>query len=59
MAEYIEREAAIQALCFFCNDKEDFCTCADKEMVMDIPTADVVEVRHGVWVDVQYSSSAH
>ena len=44
--EYIEREAAMKAICVCCNcycDEGD-CTCADKVEIMNIPVADVVEV---------------
>ena len=51
MAEYIEREALLKRLC---NDDpanmEDYYYNAIKEA----PTADVVEVRHGEWVEDGY-----
>jgi len=40
MAEYIEREAAIEAVSFY-----------DEEKIRAIPAADVVPVRHGKWID--------
>ena len=44
MAEYIEREA----VCVKCNNKE-YCH-KEKCPLYKVPAADVVEVRHGVWV---------
>ena len=53
MAEYIEREAAISALCYDCSATQD-CRpgerCADYIRLKNIPAADVAPVRHGRWV---------
>ena len=55
MAEYIEREAAISTACKGCN--KDFANepceptdCSIQRGLFAIPTADVVEVRHGEWI---------
>lgn len=53
MAEYIEREAVLQAVCVGC-DGEGICDapalCRIRAWVSAIPAADVVPVRHGRWV---------
>ena len=41
--EYIERGAALLAI------TNDGCTVSNVGELMDVPTADVVEVRHGEW----------
>ena len=60
MAEYIEREAAIEyARLLFCKDCNSYngvrcgaCAFDDAMLLIeDAPTADVVEVRHGYWKD--------
>ena len=59
MAEYIEREAAIEyARLLYCKDCNSYngvrCrACAFDDVMLlieDAPTADVVEVRHGKWI---------
>lgn len=44
MAEYIEREAALSGI------MADGCKASNIEVLMNVPAADVVEVRHGEWV---------
>ena len=60
MAEYIEREAAIEfARLHYCKDCNNYngiacraCAFDDAMLLIeDVPTADVVEVRHGYWKD--------
>ena len=51
MAEYIEREALWRAF-----EYEPFYDNADRDEIVlpkidDFPTADVVEVKHGRWID--------
>lgn len=56
MKEYIEREAAKTALCEVCDWKHSaMCrTCIGGNHPLDkVPTADVVEVRHGWWISVE------
>ena len=43
MAEYIERETLVKRL------KKEECDCEWLWAILDIPTADVAPVRHGVW----------
>ena len=57
MAEYIEREALMEILnglyehhLMMCNYAADGATQDCIEAVINAPTADVVEVRHGYWV---------
>ena len=44
------RDAALEAVCYNCNDKYD-CKdrCSDYMEVLDIPTVDAVPVVHGRW----------
>ncbi len=57
MAEYIEREAVIKEINRQKNiarssfPKRNFCVSDVLTCIYTAPTADVVEVRHGVWVD--------
>ena len=46
MAEYIERGAALAACCEGCHiySEEGPCGCEDREAILAIPAADVVEV---------------
>ena len=57
MKEYIERDAAIELgkkqSCAGIIDGGDFCNIS-ANMLRKIPTADVVEVRHGRWSHVAY-----
>lgn len=55
MAEYIKREAALRANCYFCSEhlKDDSpCgeKCADYMKFMKIPAADVRPVVRGHWI---------
>lgn len=55
MAEYIEREALLKSLTP--DEENETCTLADvflgliRKIVEEQPAADVVEVRHGMWVE--------
>jgi hypothetical protein len=66
--EYIEREATLQALCEAVHTKDGNIPCRNQlvsclwtgtrtqeyaEKILAIPTADVVEVRHGKWEEVE------
>ena len=56
MPEYISREAAKDEMCERCSNVL-MCTrsdndCPIKRGLNSIPAADVVEVRHGEWVEV-------
>ena len=54
--EYIDREALLDNLCGVCSDEYGDSTCEPDDcfivrVINEQPTADVVEVRHGEWVD--------
>ena len=54
MTDYISREAAIEALCGYCNGRfgEDACEppdCSLYGLLNRIPAADVREVKRGKW----------
>lgn len=55
MDEYIERKAALAALCYDCSEKE-FCKhegkCADYIRLEETPAADVRPVVRGKWISV-------
>ena len=57
MAEYIEREALlkkinrVRALAKTSFPKQSFCVSDVLTLIYTAPTADVVEVRHGHWVE--------
>jgi len=61
MTEYIEREAALAALCRDCDkmvspDEREPCRyrftgCMEYYNIFELPAADVAPVRHGRWVD--------
>lgn len=58
MIEYIEREAAIGAVCGGCNEKFDDepcepACCSIKERLQSIPAADVRPAVRGKWEDVE------
>ena len=53
MAEYIEREAAFSKI----GPDEYYHTNEIKDILRDIPAADVVEVRHGRWDEVYGSDT--
>lgn len=50
MAEYIEKQAAIDACCFNCSES-NICvgTCDDTDRIRNIPPADVRPVVRGRW----------
>ena len=48
MAEYIDREALLKRLC---DDDPSHMEDYYYNAIADYPTADVVEVRHGEWVE--------
>lgn len=53
-AEYIEREAAMQAVCKVCNiefgDQQcEPCDCHMRDKLLMVPAADVAPVLHGRW----------
>lgn len=56
MAEYIERQAAIDAAMQYCPDDDGTCSKADKDIrelldeLEDIPVADVKPVVHSRWI---------
>lgn len=54
MAEYIEREAALNVTCHNCSEK-NICdgVCYDTDSIRSIPAADVQPVRHGRWIEVK------
>lgn len=59
MVEYIEREAALAAVCQYCSAKEDCLPnerCVDYELVNSIPAADVAPIRHGRWISHGWST---
>ena len=61
MAEYIEREKVLKAVCLWCAgnvdiDDDEPCCCAEMEEILNIPIADVVEVKHGYWVRCKNNS---
>ena len=53
MAEYIEREAALEMTCHNCTEK-NICggDCYDTDNLRSIPSADVQPVRHGRWENI-------
>ena len=54
MAEYIEREAVLEAMCKYCceyDSENTECICNERLGVLKIPVADVVEVKHGRWIN--------
>lgn len=53
---YIEKEKVLSAVCSGCNKEfsDEPCepdACAIRQAIDDIPSADVVEVEHGYWID--------
>lgn len=53
MNEYIEREAALEAVCKYCCEydaESTECICNERLTFLKIPTSDVAPVRHGRWV---------
>ena len=59
MAEYIEREALMVALCKEITGEGDYYNGKDdmqdqiRDMVSQFPSADVAPVRHGRWLEVR------
>ena len=57
MAEYIEREALLKHFQFRIPVRTEIskaykeCVDLGRKLIKEIPTADVVEVRHGEWVE--------
>lgn len=54
MAEYIEREAVLEAMCKYCceyDSENTECICNERLGVLEIPAADVVPVVHGRWTE--------
>lgn len=54
MSRYIDADKVISAVCFGCNQQfsNEPCEppdCSIRQAINSIPTADVVEVRHGEW----------
>lgn len=58
MEEYISRQAAIDAIentdCELSSDSWDELTDAIMSLPSEQPTADVVEVKHGRWIEYNY-----
>ena len=59
MAEYIEREATSIAACNGCNEQFGEEPCEPSECcllfsIKTLPAADVVPVRHGRWMLIEY-----
>ena len=53
---YIDEDKVIHAVCFGCNQEfsDKPCEpsmCSIRQAIKSIPTADVVEVRHGYWIE--------
>ena len=55
MPEYIERDEAIRTAITVCSPLTQFDAVDIAEAMENIPTADVVEVRHGEWIAVSSS----
>lgn len=54
---YIDREAAIERLCYVCGADCDKNLCTVKQTIEYMPDADVEPIRHGEWVvDTIYPS---
>lgn len=48
MSDYIKREDALEQFDYY--DLGEYLTTQIRDMLMDIPSADVAPVRHGHWV---------
>ena len=57
MKEYIEREAAIKVIENDCLELVDYIKEDTIQCVKAIPAADVVEVRHGKWIQPHWKNS--
>lgn len=53
MKEYVERESAVRAVCAGCTPALCSTDCDAVASVKSIPAADVAEVRHGQWQQVE------
>ena len=60
MAEYIERAAVAKMLedAQLISDGEYCGYCTEDVSLNSIPAADVVEVRHGIWIGIEYDGYA-
>lgn len=60
MSEYIERAAVAKMLedAQLISDGEYCGYCTEDVSLNSIPTADVVEVRHGIWIGIEYDGYA-
>ncbi len=54
MSEYISREAAENAFCKYMGFTSGRVALASELIFANIPTADVVEVRHGRWINERW-----
>jgi hypothetical protein len=50
MSDYIKREDALEQFDYY--DLGEYLTTQIRDMLMDIPSADVAPVRHGRWVSI-------
>lgn len=50
MAEYIEREALLKNKRYISLDRYEIECVVDIDKILEAPTADVAEVRHGKWI---------
>lgn len=58
MAEYIEKDKAIELVCEFCT-WAGTSNCEECEHPVDgVPAADVAPVRHGHWIGTEYDGYA-
>lgn len=61
MAEYIEKEALLNAICIDRCERNyrGICTCCDEAaLVKHFPTADAEPVKHGRWVMTLYTTTS-
>lgn len=66
MSRYIDKDSLEKKLLSLYDDTQphseynagfDDCICVVQDMVSDVPEADVVEVKHGKWIDVPLNMS--
>lgn len=50
MTDYIKREDALEQFDYY--DLGEYLTTQIRDMLMDIPSADVAPVRHGHWIKI-------
>lgn len=50
MAEYIERETLLKNKRYISLDRYEVECVVDVDKILEAPTADVAEVRHGEWI---------